>query len=298
MQSAVVMTGATSGFGAAALKIITDYSNAPIIVGARRPEVITEIYGDRVMSIPLDLSSFASVRQFLKAIPANTSIESLVMNAGLTLSRPSMTKDGIERTFQVNYLSHFILYKALEYQLSKNARVLTTGSGTHDPDENVPIPVPRYTDVNLLADPSRQPKQDRVPIRAAGRAYSTSKLCCILMAQAIAERRAEGSAFSFDPGFLPDTNLAREAPRAVFALVARVIPLFMKSSDRKGSIETTAPCFADLILGGDSPAQNGGYVSVRGGRMIAAEPSELARTPGLSAQLWADTEALLERVSA
>ena len=298
MQNAIVMTGATSGFGAAALKIITDYSNAPIIVGARNPKVIEDVYGERVTAIPLDLSSFASVQSFLGTIPTHVSIDSLVMNAGLTLSRPSMTEDGIEQTFQVNYLSHFVLYKALENRLSQTARVLTTGSGTHDPDENVPIPTPRYTDVDLLSDPSKQPQQDRVPIRAAGRAYSTSKLCCILMAQEIAARRPAGSAFSFDPGFLPDTNLAREAPRAVFAIVSRVIPFFMKSRDRKGTIATTAPCFADLILGGESPAENGGYVAVRGGQLAAAEPSELARTPGLANQLWTDTEALLENLAA
>ena len=83
----------------------------------------------------------------------------------------------------------------------------------------------------------------------------------------------------------------------MFALVARIIPMFLKSRDRKGTIATTAPCFADLILGAASPSENGGYVSVRGGKSIAAEPSELARTPGLAAQLWSGTEALLDRVS-
>ena len=282
MKNALVITGVTSGFGAAALKIITDYSNAPIIVGARNPNVIEELYGDRVTAIKLDLSSFESVQSFLSALPEDLSIDALVLNAGLSLSRPAMTQDGIEQTFQVNYLSHFMIYQALESKLSSTARVITTGSGTHDPDENVPIPVPRYTDVNLLADPAKQPQRDRLPIRVAGRAYSTSKLCCILMAQQIAARRPDGTALSFDPGFLPDTNLAREAPRAVFAIVARVIPLFMKSRDRKCSIETTAPCFADVILGGDSPSENGGYVSVRGGKMVAAQPSKLAQTPGLA----------------
>ena len=229
MNNAIVMTGATSGFGAAALKILTDTVDAPIIVGARRPEVISELYADRVMAVPLDLSSFASVRSFVGALPETLSIDALVMNAGLSLSRPSITEDGIEQTFQVNYLSHFMIYKALENKLLRNARVLTTGSGTHDPDENVPIPVPLYTDVELLADPSKQPKQDRVPIRAAGRAYSTSKLCCILMAQEIASRRPDGSAFSFDPGFLPDTrSRARSAARSVCARCAYNSNVFEK----------------------------------------------------------------------
>jgi len=295
VQNLIVMTGATSGFGAAALKQVAEQSTAPIIVGARQPKVIEDAYADRGMAIPLDLSSFASVRSFLGAIPTDAAIDALVMNAGLTLSKPSMTGDGVEQTFQVNYLSHFIIYKALEDRLSAAARVMTTGSGTHDPDEKAPIPAPRYTNVEILADLANLPKRDRVPIRAAGRSYSTSKLCCILMAEEIARRRPEGSALSFDPGFLPDTNLAREAPRLAFAIVKRVIPLLMKNKDRTGSIVTTAPEFARLIMGADSPAENGGYVAVRGGKMMAAEMSELAQTPGLATRLWQQTEEFLEK---
>ena len=293
MQDAIIFTGATSGFGAAALKIVTEYSNAPIIVGARTPETVTEKYKDRVTALPLDLSSFASVRNFLNGIPADATISTLALNAGLTLSKPTISEDGIETTFQVNYLSHVMIYKALEDRLVPDARVLTTGSGTHDPDERTPIPSPRYADVALLVDPSKQPKRDRLPIRSAGRAYSTSKLCCILMAQQIATLRPNGSAYSFDPGFLPDTNLAREAPKVAFALAKRVIPLMLANKDRTGSIETTAPVYADLILGGDSPAANGGYVAVRGGKLVAAEPSKLAKTPGLAETLWRQTEELL-----
>ena len=115
------------------------------------------------------------------------------------------------------------------------------------------------------------------------------------MAEGIAKRRPAGSAFSFDPGFLPDTNLAREAPKLVFAVVKRVIPFLMTNKDRTGSIETTAPVFASLILGGESPAKNGGYVAVRGGNLVAAETSSLAQTPGLAETLWTQTEAFLEK---
>lgn len=296
MHDTIVFTGATSGFGAAALKIITERSDVPIIVGARNPNVVSDKYGDRVQSIPLDLSSLKSLEGFLAAFPQQLSIGALVMNAGLTLAKPSMSEDGIETTFQVNYLSHFMMYKALEKQLTPEAVVLTTGSGTHDPKEKTPIPPPRYTDVEILADLAKLPKRDRIPMRAAGRAYSTSKLCCILMAEHIAQRRPDGMSNSFDPGFLPDTQLAREAPKAAFAIAKRVIPLLLSNKDRTGSIDTTAPCFADMILSENNPAKNGDYVAVRGGKLIAVETSELAQTPGLSKKLWDQTEAFLEKI--
>lgn len=298
MSEAIVLTGVTSGFGAAALKIIVEKTDAPIIAGARRPATLTEIYGTRVTALPLDLASFASVNEFLAEIPKDLAIGALGLNAGLTLNRLSTTEDGIETTIQVNYLSHVMIYKALESQLTPTARILTTGSGTHDPAEKTPVSPPRYTDLEVLMNPLKQPKQDRVPIRAAGRAYSTSKLLCILMATAIAKQRPSGSAYSFDPGFLPDTNLAREAPKLVFAIVKRLIPLMLADKGRTGTIATTAPHYADMILGKESPAQNGGYVSVRAGELIATDPSELAQTPGLVDDVWQQTEQVLATLAA
>ncbi len=291
MSDAIVLTGATSGFGAAALKLIAANSDLPIIVGARTPDQVTELYGDRVQALPLDLQSLASVRAFCAQIKGR-SIGALGLNAGITSNKIRITGDGYERTFQVNYLAHFLIFQLLRDQLIDNALVVTTGSGTHDPEEKAPPPTPRHAKAEWLAFPDRAPQRDRIAPRAAGRAYTSSKLCCILMAEEMARRYPSLRTASFDPGFLPETNLAREFPPLAAAIVKRIIPLTMPR-DRTGTIATTAPAYADLLLGKLKLSRNGVYVAMRAGNPMDAETSKLARQPGLGETLWEDSLKLL-----
>lgn len=291
MTRAIVLTGATSGFGAAALKHIVASNKAPLIVGARSPNQVTDLYGERVTALPLDLQSLESVRAFCKQIEG-ISISVLGLNAGITSSKVSMTEDGYERAFQVNYLAHFLMFQLLRPQLVDQAMVVTTGSGTHDPEEKAPPPTPRHANAEWLAFPDRDPKRDRIGSRAAGRAYTSSKLCCILMAQEIARRFPSLRAASFDPGFLPETNLAREFPPLAAAIVKRIIP-FTMPRDRTGKIATTAPAYARLLLGDIAPSKSGAYLAMRAGIPLEAEVSELAREPGLGEAIWDESLKLL-----
>ncbi|MEL7548090.1 MAG: SDR family NAD(P)-dependent oxidoreductase [Pseudomonadota bacterium] len=292
MSDAIVLTGATSGFGVVALKELAERTDRDIIVGARSPERVQGEFGTRVQAVPLDLERLSSVRDFCAAIEG-VSIGTLGMNAGITSRSVTTTVDGFERVFQVNYLSHVLMYRLLQAQLTSDAVVLSTGSGTHDPDEGAPPPAPRHARAEWLAFPSRDPERDRFRPRAAGRAYTASKLCCILMAMEIARREPKKRVASFDPGFLPETNLAREFPAALAGLVKRIIPLTMPR-DRTGSVATTAPAYAGLVLGERLPEQNGGYIAMRGGEAVEVQPSELARQTGLSASLWDESNALLD----
>lgn len=292
MADTIVLTGVTSGFGALALKILAETTDKQLIVGARNVDDVNSVFGDRVRAISLDLASLTSVRSFCETIK-ETAISTLVLNAGMQTRKLALTEDGFERTFQVNYLSHFCMVQLLKDQLTGSARIVTTGSGTHDPDEKTPVPVPRHADVSWLAHPETNPKPDKMTPIAMARAYSTSKLLCILMAREIATRFPELQAVSFDPGYLPDTKLSREYPAFMTAIVKRIIPFTMKN-DRTGSSATTAPEYARVILGDLAPQQNGGYIVMRSGRGTDARPSELAREAGVSSKVWEDSLALLE----
>ncbi len=292
MSGSIVLTGATSGFGAAALQDIAARSEKKIIVGARVPKKVTEKFGARAKALPLDLESLTSVRRFCAELKG-TPISALGFNAGITSRRLTITEDGFERTFQVNYLSHFLMFQLLKDQLADDAIVITTGSGTHDPEEKAPPPTPRHANAEWLAYPDRDPKRDRFGPRAAGRAYTASKLCCILMAIEVAKRFPSLTAASFDPGFLPETNLAREFPAALAAIIKRIVPYTMPR-DRTGTVATTAPAYASLILGAMSLSSNGAYLSMRDGKPIEVAPSELTRTGSVGADLWEDSVSLLK----
>lgn len=226
MNDTIVLTGVTCGFGAFSLKDIAAQSDRQIIVGARTPERINEHFGARVKALPLDLESISSVRQFCDAL-GGTRISAIGLNAGITSRKIGITEDGFERTFQVNYLAHFLMFQILKDQFAEDAVIVTTGSGTHDPEEKAPPPAPRHANAEWLAFPDRDPNRDRFGPRAAGRAYTASKLCCILLAMEAARRFPSLKSASFDPGFLPDTNLAREFPSVAAAIVKRIIPYTM-----------------------------------------------------------------------
>ncbi|MEM9385769.1 MAG: hypothetical protein AAGA68_11960 [Pseudomonadota bacterium] len=214
---------------------------------------------------------------------------------GVNAPNIGFTEDGIERSFQVNFLSHFLLFQCLREQLTDQAIVAMTGSGTHDPAEKTPTPAPRHADAEWLAYPHRDPERDRFGPRAAGRAYTASKLCCIVMAKEIARRFPKLCSASFDPGFVPSTRLAREFPPLLAAVVKRIVPLLMPA-DRTSTLEAAAAAYADVLLGHRSPACNGGYLCVRDQALIDVQPSALARGAEAGADLWADSLELLNQL--
>jgi len=91
-----------------------------------------------VESIPLDLASFASVRQCAAAFQAQgTPLHVLINNAGGAIKgqQASFTADGFELTFGTNHLGHFLLTNLLldELKQSAPARVITVSSQRHIP---------------------------------------------------------------------------------------------------------------------------------------------------------------------
>jgi NAD(P)-dependent dehydrogenase (short-subunit alcohol dehydrogenase family) len=138
----VVITGGNSGIGKqAALELAGMGAN--VVIAARNTTkaaaAVKEIQavtgaGTRVETLPIDLASFASVRAFADAFTASHDrLDVLINNAGLVLSKHTLTQDGHETQFQVNHLSHFLLTHLLQEQLTKNApaRVVNVASHAH-----------------------------------------------------------------------------------------------------------------------------------------------------------------------
>jgi retinol dehydrogenase 12 len=90
-------------------------------------------------SIPLDLASFASVRQCAAAFHAKGyPLHLLINNAGGAVpgKRASFTVDGFELTLGTNHLGHFLLTNLLldDLRQAAPARVITVSSRLHNPD--------------------------------------------------------------------------------------------------------------------------------------------------------------------
>jgi NAD(P)-dependent dehydrogenase (short-subunit alcohol dehydrogenase family) len=285
----IVMTGATSGFGAnAAARLAADGHS--LTIGARRPDAVEA--GWNAAALRLDLDDFASVDAFADAVAQGPAIDTLVLNAGLQTAALETGGEGYERTFAVNQLAHFRLLHRLLPRLAPGARVILTGSGTHDPAEGTMVTPPAHANAEWLAFPDRDPTLPKGARSRAFRAYSSSKLANIMTARELARRRPDLAAMSFDPGYVPWTGLARSSGKIVSSLVSLILPLTMKR-DRKSSVEKSGEYLAALAAGPAYGEAHGDYWSVRNPALKRIEPSELARDDAACAKLWDDCERLL-----
>ena len=81
-----VVTGASSGMGAATVRLLTS-EGVTVVAGARRVERLAEL-GDAVVGLRLDVTDPASSEQFVsQAVAATGGIDILVNSAGLALGR-------------------------------------------------------------------------------------------------------------------------------------------------------------------------------------------------------------------
>src|SRR5471030_3200796 len=140
-MNTIIMTGGTSGLGEVTAKRLTNTPDTQLLMGGR------------ATSLPLELSSLSSVRQFARHVLdtlGETKINALVLNAGLSFPTDARTVDGYETTFAANHLGHYLLLRLLSPSLARNAIVVLTTSNTHDPMFSPVAPFP-FVDARQLA---------------------------------------------------------------------------------------------------------------------------------------------------
>lgn len=231
MKKTVIITGGNSGLGYETAQTLAASGDWSVIIAGRSPERITTAAdqlraatGQVVTPMQVDLSAFASVRQFAADFAASDHppLHAIIGNAGLTSMSTSYTTDGIEQIFGVNHLGHFLLVNLLLPHLHEPGRIVFVSSGTHDPDHRLArltgVPAPKYTRAYALAYPE-QARPDE-SLANAIQHYSTSKLCNVLCTYELSRRLTgrEIGVFAIDPGLMPDTMLTRELPPPLRAL--------------------------------------------------------------------------------
>ena len=114
-----LITGGNSGIGFATVNRLA-VLGYHVIVAARNPQAsstaisrIQTAHPNTILeSIPLDLTSFASIHQCVDTFHAKGyPLHLLINHAGAVIygKQASFTSDGFEKTFQTNYLGHFLL---------------------------------------------------------------------------------------------------------------------------------------------------------------------------------------------
>jgi len=178
----VVVTGATSGVGLAAVRRLRAFG-ADILMVNRSPDrsrnLVAELSaspGGSLDFLIADLSELAQVRSAAEALLAlRRPIDVLINNAGVHMTRRSLTVDGLETVFAVDHMASFILTRALLPKLAAqgHGRVILVNSEGH-----------RFSGLNLAdLDWSRRPY---FGLRAYGAAKTAQLLCMHEFAEGLA----------------------------------------------------------------------------------------------------------------
>ncbi|MEA2569367.1 MAG: hypothetical protein QOI24_1368 [Acidobacteriota bacterium] len=226
MSRTIIITGGSSGIGAAAARALRERGETVAITGrsAETKRLADEIGADAFLA---DFAKLRDVRalaaQLLERYPR---IDVLANNAGSVIATRQVTEDGHEKTLQVNHLGGFLLTMLLRERLeASNATVINTASRAHRMG---------HLDLNDLENERNY---------GEWRAYGTAKLMNILHAAEINRRFRGVRGVSFHPGVVT-TAFARDG-----ALMTRMLyeaGRFFMVSPEKGAdtlvwLATTEP---------------------------------------------------------
>src|SRR5256712_10619532 len=136
-----VVTGPTSGIGKATAWGLARLGGTVVLAcrdatrgEAARQDIVRDSGNPRVSLEIVDLASEASTRSFAEEFHRrHPRLDVLINNAGVYTSHRDVTPDGLERQFEVNYLSGFLLTHLLLDLLKKSSpsRIVNVSSSAH-----------------------------------------------------------------------------------------------------------------------------------------------------------------------
>ncbi|MGN6103664.1 MAG: SDR family NAD(P)-dependent oxidoreductase [Kofleriaceae bacterium] len=269
MARIVLVTGSTDGIGRATARALAAAGHRVVIHGRSKPKVDAaiaqlsgELPGAELEGVSFDLGSLAAVRrgaaQLLERLPT---LHCVVHNAGIFAAERTLTEDGVELTFAVNYLAPFLLTELLRPRL--------VASASEAPS--------RVIHVASIAHTRGRIHLDDLSLSAAWTgyaAYAQSKLAAVMHALSLAERAAPEQliAYSLHPGVIA-TKLLRQG----FGPVAGA------------PVENGARTAVRLAGELEVHEPSGAYFSDG----VATPPAAAARDARVRAALWSASAALV-----
>lgn len=137
----IVITGATSGIGYEAARKIARLGHTIVGLGSSSKSCLEaelklsrqSLSGD-IRFLACDLSDQDDVRTLAQRLASDyPAIDVLLNNAGTLLVRRTLSNQGIEKTFAINYLSHYLLTRMLIDNLIKasSSRIINVSSAAY-----------------------------------------------------------------------------------------------------------------------------------------------------------------------
>ena len=241
-QLNVLVTGATSGIGSETARVLA-VAGANVYAMGRSEAKVQEVAraiskelqeksstAGSIHGVLCDLNSLASVKQFAeKFIKDKTSLNVLILNAGVFNWKYAQTVDGLEQVIGVNHIGHVYLTQLLLPTLIDNppSRIVIVSAGLH---KGPPLD---YQALDYMSSTAANAKKGW----SVKGSYQQSKLANLLFARALAVRYKDKqvTAYSLHPGVI-DTNLAADIP------VAGLFKMFFKKKTVSEGVATTVYC--------------------------------------------------------
>ncbi|MBR4755562.1 MAG: SDR family NAD(P)-dependent oxidoreductase [Bacteroidales bacterium] len=266
MEGRIVITGASGSMGAVAVRAMAEEGYSVIMAcrNSRKAEsvrsrILEDLPSADIIILPLDLASLDSVRAFADMLGTEP-VAALFNNAGIISRSYSLTSDGLENTFAVNYFGPVLLTRLLLPKMLKDARIVNMVSLTCcfvKIDEDSLRPSPR--DFSQLGT------------------YARAKLALLHFSLELARRYPELRVNLADPGIVNSNMISLGR---WFDPLADILFRPLCKSPERG----VKPALAAL-------ASEEGNRYFKGNRCMAIPPGY--SDPGLDLRLWNETEKMI-----
>ncbi|XP_068649458.1 uncharacterized protein [Aristolochia californica] len=301
LRPVCIITGATSGLGAAAAKQLAKEGFYVILAGRSYhllDKVVEEIkqkqQDSHLKAFQVDVSSFKSIIQFRSSLEQwlvdsnmECSIQLLINNAGIMATSHRYTPDGYDEMMETNYLGAFALTCSL-FPLLRNssmpARIVNITSFTHRCVSDIPFK--REVLAGMMLKPSLVFKE--YPF---AHIYEYSKFCMLLFSYELHRRlQLKGPSYQIsvvtaDPGVVK-TCIMREVPSLLSRVAFTVLGLLHLLQTAESGIES-------IIDASLAPEEASGLYFF-GGRGRTIKSHSLSYDTKLANRLWTSSLSVLE----
>ncbi|KAK1751768.1 NAD(P)-binding protein [Echria macrotheca] len=234
----------------------------------------------RLDFLPIDLSSFASIRSAASAFLSLSSnrLDILILNAGIMPVSHGVTSDGYEKVFGVNYLGHALLTRLLlptlqsTTSMNQDVRIVIVASEGH-------AMAPKG---GIVFDTLKTEAKKLNHFRR----YGQSKVALIAFAKELAQRYPDIKTAAIHPGRI-STGLSTELVQKswIIRLTGPISRFVVTTVELGARNQVWAATSADVVSGRY-------YVPVG----VVDEKTVVERDQGLAGRLWEWTEGELKGV--
>ncbi len=231
LHPVVVITGATGAIGSATAALLARRGARLLLLSRpsdRLDAMVTRLDTDnRVTSVEVDLSSFASVRAAARQISREVAhVDAVINTAAVFTSEYEQSDDGIELMLATNHLGPFLLTNLLRDQMAGGSRVIT-----------VTAPSGTRVDIEQL-----MAKDHFSALRTFGATKAANLMFTIELARRA--KRWDVRAYAYHPG-LVRSDLMQEAPRPI-RFLTRLVSRSPKRAGEDLAELATSPAFESM----------------------------------------------------